>query len=658
MLNQPRQQQFLDVVDRDEATQRFQSALQLKPLGTETVPLIEAAGRVLGTNIASAVDVTAFDRSNVDGFAVVAADTVGATEETPITLVLSGLRLTPGVALAHTVEEGNAISIATGSVVPRGANAVVMVEDTDVAEGRLVITRAVAPGANISFAGTDIASGETILRARQRLTSREIGMLAATGRAEVEVFRRPRVAVVSTGNEIVAPGESLPDGCVYDSNQAILSTAINEIGGEAIPLGVVRDDEQQLRDAIAAGADCDIVLLSGGTSKGEGDLCYRVVSELANPGIVAHGVALKPGKPVCLAVEDGRPIVVLPGFPTSAVFTFHEFVAPVIRAFAGVSEPQRAVTEARLARQVNSVRGRTEFLLVHLIPAANHLNGSELLAGGTEDAKSDARLPADSARPQPHELVAYPMGKGSGSVTAFSMADGFIRIEQNTEIVERDARVEVNLLSQTLKPADLVFIGSHCRGVDRLLTELQQQGFSTKALFVGSTAGVDAAKRGECDVAGIHLLDPDTEQYNTPWLDERIELVPGYPREQGFVFRIDDTRFAVDRALEQNLEAALADRSCAMVNRNRGSGTRVIIDQLLGSARPRGFGVETRSHNAVCAAVKQGRADWGIAIRPVSVDYGLGFVPVRDEQYDFVVPVQRQRRPALRAFVELLRSGG
>ncbi len=622
-----RQQQFLDVVDRDEATRRFQSAIDLLPLGTELVSLIDAAGRVLAADITSEVDVTAFDRSNVDGFAVVADSTVGATEETPVRLRLSETSLTPGTAPTEAVDTGAATMIATGAMVPRGANAIVMVEDTDTVDGQLLITRAIAPGANISYAGTDIATGETILRTRHQLTSREIGMLAATGRAEVAVFRKPRVAVISTGNEIVEPGGPLPDGCVYDSNQAILATAINELGGEAVPMGVVRDNGQQLRDAINAASDCDIVLLSGGTSKGEGDLCYRVVSELKNPGILAHGVALKPGKPVCLAVEDGRPIVVLPGFPTSAVFTFHEFVAPVIRAYAGRSQPTRGTAEASLARQVNSVRGRTEFLLVHLIPSADQTS-----------------------------LVAYPMGKGSGSVTAFSMADGFIRIDQNTEIVERDTPVHVTLLSESLRPADLVFIGSHCRGVDRLLSELQQRGFTTKSLYVGSMAGLEAAKRGECDVAGIHLLDPKSSEYNTPWIDDTIQLIQGYPREQGFVFRTNDTRFSKTKSLDENLAAALADPTCAMVNRNRGSGTRVIIDQLLQDNRPPGHSIETRSHNAVCAAIKQTRADWGIAIRPVSADYGLSFVPVRDEQYDFVIPTHRRSRRAVVALVEIIKS--
>ncbi|MFK7819325.1 MAG: molybdopterin biosynthesis protein [Planctomycetaceae bacterium] len=623
-MTTPRQNQFLDVVTRDEATQRLQSAINMAPIGTEIVPLVKSLGRTLASDITSGVDVTAFDRSNVDGFAVLASDTSGATEETPVTLALNSGSLTPGIAPNVSVTAGHATQIATGSVVPRGANAIVMVEDTDVVDGQLVVTRAIAAGANISYAGTDIALGELVLRKGEQLTSREIGMLAAIGRSTVEVFRKPRVAVISTGNEIISTGEALPTGCVYDSNQAILSVAIIEAGGEPVPLGVVRDDEQQLRDAIAKASDCDIVLLSGGTSKGDGDLCYRIVSEFSNPGILAHGVALKPGKPVCLAVENGRPIVVLPGFPTSAVFTFHEFVAPVIRAFAGIRQPDRATMTARLAQRVNSVRGRTEYLLVHLI---RHTDG---------------------------DLVAYPMGKGSGSVTTFSKADGFIAIDQNMEIVEADSPVSVTLLSDSLKPADLVFIGSHCRGVDVLMSEMHAAGFTTKVLHVGSLAGVQAAKRGDCDIAGTHLLDEATGEYNKAWLNGDVTLIPGYTREQGFVFRPDDARFDPLKPLEENIAAALANTDCIMVNRNRGSGTRVIADQILNGARPAGYAIETRSHNAVCAAVSQRRADWGIAIRTVASEYGLGFIPVRDEKYEFVIPKSRANTPAIQHFVSLL----
>lgn len=621
-----RQKQFLSVVDRDEATRRFHEHLSLSPLDSESVPLSECAGRTLSSDVCATVDVTAFDRANVDGFAVVAASTVGAAEQTPVMLRLNEGTLTPGVEPRSTVETGSATAIATGAVVPRGADAIVMVEDTDLAETadgtRVRVTRAAVAGEFISHAGTDIALGEVVLRSGQLLTSREIGVLAAIGRVNVDVCRRPRVAIVSTGNEIVPPGSPLPIGCVYDSNQAILSAAVRELGAEPVPLGIVRDDVDELRDILKKASAADLIVLSGGTSKGEGDLCYSVVSELTNPGIVAHGVSLKPGKPVCLAVDNGRPVVVLPGFPTSAVFTFHEFVAPVIRALVGRSRLSRKTTSAELAIRLNSARGRTEYLLVHLIE------------------RSDG-------------LVAYPMGKGSGSVTAFSMADGFVAIDQHTEIVAARDVVDVTLLSESLTPADLVVIGSHCRGLDVLLGEMHARGFSTKTLHVGSLAGIEAARRGECDVAGCHLLDPESGQYNQAWLTEEEELLRGYRRRQGIVFRPGDTRFE-GRSVANAVRAALSDSDCLLVNRNRGSGTRIVIDGLLDGARPPGFAIETRSHNAACAAVAQGRADWSVAIEPVALEYGLNFLFVRAEEYDFVVPRSCANRPPVDAFRAIL----
>jgi putative molybdopterin biosynthesis protein len=239
------------------------------------------------------------------------------------------------------VAPGTATLIATGGMVPRGADVVVMIEHTETRdEGSatlIEVRRPAAAGQFIAFAGSDLARGETVLRAGQLLTSREIGMLAAVGVATVEVWRRPRVAIISTGDEIVAPGQSIRPGAVYDSNAAILAAAVEEAGGAPKQLGIGPDDELVLSRLVDEGlADCDMVILSGGTSKGAGDLCYRAVALFNDPGIVVHGVALKPGKPLCLAVTGGKPIVILPGFPTSAIFTFHEFVAPVIRAFAGL----------------------------------------------------------------------------------------------------------------------------------------------------------------------------------------------------------------------------------------------------------------------------------------------------------------------------------
>jgi putative molybdopterin biosynthesis protein len=215
--------------------------------------------------------------------------------------------------------------------------------------------------------------------------------------------------------------------------------------------------------------------------------------------------------------------------------------------------------------------------------------------------------------------------------------------------------VDVHLLGQGLRPADLVVIGSHCIGLDFLLGKLHEQGYRSKFLAVGSTGGLTAARRGECDLAGIHLLDPQTNTYNRSFLTDDLILVSGYRRLQGIVFRPGDSRFE-SRSVEKAVAEALADNQCILVNRNRGSGTRVLIDRLLGDARPPGYWTEARSHNAVAAAVSQARADWGVAIAPVAKDAGLGFLPLQDEHYDFVVPRNRMERPAVRRFKDLLES--
>lgn len=628
MQRAARQEQFLEVIDRAEAEARFRKHLTLAPLGEEVVSLIKVVGRVLSRDVVAGIDVPGFDRSSMDGFAVRAADTAGATSEQPRVLRLNSEILTPGVEPRLTVAEGTATIIATGGMLPRGADAIVIVEDTDTlergAELLVEVRRPVPPGQSVAVAGGDIARGETLFRAGQILSSREIGSLAAIGVAEVFVWRKPRVAIFSTGDELVTPGEAMHPGGVFDSNLATLAAAVEELGGIPVPLGIARDDEAALTALLQAALSHDMVLLSGGSSKGAGDLAYRVVSRLDRPGIVVHGAALKPGKPICLAVTNGKPVVVLPGFPTSAMFTFHEFVAPVIRAFAGMPAEQRQTLPATLPMHVTSERGRTEYVMVSLVQR-------------------------DSG------LVAYPTAKGSGAVTAFGQADGFFSIGSQTEMLPAGTAVEVTLIGSRHKPADLVVIGSHCVGLDLLIGRLMLEGVSVKALNVGSTGGLAAAKRGECDVAGIHLMDAASGEYNRPFLTEELELVPGYGRLQGIVFRPGDPRFE-NHSVEEAVAIVLADAACLMINRNAGSGTRILIDRMLNGARPAGYSAQAKTHNATAVAVVQGRADWGVAIATVAQQYGLGFLPLQAEHYDFVVPKDRLDRAPVRRFCELLRD--
>ena len=240
-------------------------------------------------------------------------------------------------------------------------------------------------------------------------------------------------------------------------------------------------------------------------------------------------------------------------------------------------------------------------------------------------------------------------------MTTFSRADGFATIDRHQEIVEAGAVIDVQLLGRELQLADLVVIGSHCVGLDYLLGELQRRGVRSKFLAVGSTAGLDAAKRGECDVAGMHLLDVASGEYNRPFLTPALDLIPGYGRLQGIAFRHGDARFE-GRDVEAAIAKAVADPACVMVNRNKGSGTRALIDRLLAGAKPAGYAMQPRNHNAVAAAVVQGRADWGLTLDTIARGAGLGFLPVQHEQYDFVVPKARRGRPAVAAFAALLRE--
>ncbi|MCA8997582.1 MAG: molybdopterin biosynthesis protein [Planctomycetaceae bacterium] len=628
-----RQQQFLKVISREEATERFQAALRLSPLGRETVSLDDCHGRVLAGDVASPIDVPGFDRSNVDGFAVRAEDTRGAMEESPRSLRLNEESLLPGVAPQLFVASGTATPISTGGMLPRGTDAVLMIEDSDFVESggdrHLEVRKSVSAGQFISFAGSDIAKGETVLWAGTKLSSREISVLAAIGQTEVSVYRRPRVAILSTGDEVVSPGEPLPPGCVYDSNAAILSAAVRECGGSPTVLGRVKDNLDELSAKVQEALSYDVILLSGGTSKGAGDLSYRVVQQFTDPGIVAHGVALKPGKPICLAVTQGKPVVILPGFPTSAIFTYHEFVAPVIRAIAGMPLERRESIPAKVPQRIHSDKGRTEYSLVRLFET-------------------------------PNGVTAFPLGKGSGSVTTFSQADGFITIPQTTEILDAGTTIDVTLLDRQLTPVDLVVMGSHCIGLDSLLAELRRRGRSVSTMHIGSQGGLNAVKRGECHLAGIHLLDPETDQYNAPFLDESLHLIRGYQRMQSFVFRPDDERFAEITAAKAALQRALSTPDCVMVNRNPGSGTRLLTDQLFkelgNSGQPDGYANQVKSHNAVAAALAQGRADWGIAIETVARSYGLATLPLRAEHYDFVVREEQCDHPLIREFQCLLQE--
>ncbi|ASA77893.1 gephyrin-like molybdotransferase Glp [Thermococcus sp. 5-4] len=394
---------FLKVVPLEKALEVINS-FPLKP-EIESVPLSEALGRVLAEDVTSPINVPPFDRATVDGYAVRAEDTFMASESEPVRLKVVG-EINAGDTPTVELKPGESVYISTGAPLPEGADAVIQFEDVDREGEEVVIYKPAYPGLGVMKAGTDIPRGKTLLKRGTRLTFKDTALLSAVGFSEVEVFRKPKVAVISTGNEVVLPGTELRHGQIYDINGRAIVDAVRELGGEALFLGIARDDRESLKALIEKGIECcDMVILSGGASGGIRDLTSSIIEELGEVKI--HGIAIQPGKPTIIGLINGKPVFGLPGYPTSCLTNFTLLVAPLLRKLLGRENEVRKVRK-KLAHKVFSVKGRRQFLPVRI-----------------EGEK------------------ALPILKGSGAVTSFVDADGFIEVPENVEILEAGEEVEV-----------------------------------------------------------------------------------------------------------------------------------------------------------------------------------------------------------------------
>ena len=606
--------EFRKLVTMDEA-RRIIRRLGVLPRPIE-LDIENVSGCTLAGDVVSDVDVPPFSRSSMDGYAVHASDTYPAREDMPVRLKLAG-SIPAGINPGFRVNRGEAAEIATGAVMPAGADAVVMVEYTGI-DTELNVMRPVSINENVMHAGADIMAGERVLKKGTFLGAREIGVLAAIGKKRVHVCGLD-VGIISTGNELAEPGCELNAGEIYDINSFSISAGVKDCGGTAIRYSIVRDDETGMKTALEnAAKNCDIILTSGSTSAGSGDIMYRIIEE--NGTVFAHGIDIKPGKPAIIGEVFGKPVFGLPGYPSSSLIIFNEFVAPLIRKMTGKKE-ERIQVNAKLAYRIRS-EGRSQLLPVGVVRG-----------------------------------MAYPIEKGSGAITALSEADGFIEIPANVEMVEAGQDVKVSLFGKTESP-DLLFVGSHCLGLDTLsdLTALKIRVINT-----GSSGGLAAVRNGTADIAGVHLLD-ESGVYNVPYLEkfsiDNAVIVKGYLREQGLIVRKDSsiTKF----------EDIVGAR---VINRNSGSGTRVMTDMKLREiARQRGvpfeeltngidgYHTEAKTHSAIAAAVKLGKADVGVGIRPAAELNGLKFIKIADEEYDFVIPRGLLERREIKLFLEVLRG--
>jgi len=413
---------FRKLLTFEEAKALIQKTLQPKPLGTLEIPLLEAYNRVLAKAAISSLEIPPFNRSTVDGYAVKAEDTFDADENNPVKLKVRGF-VAIGELPKVKVQEGEAAEIVTGAPIPQGANAVVMVEDTNRENDTLKVYNSAIENENVQKKGSDIKNSETILKAGRILGSREIGVLAALGKEKVTVYRVPTAAVVSTGGEVVEPGKKLPPGKIYDINAYSLCTAVQECGGKPIYAGVVPDEKKQLQKALQkALASADMLLTSGGVSVGPKDLIPQTVDSLGKPGVFISGIAIKPGKPATFALIGEKPVFSFPGHPTSALMIFHLLARRVIEVMAGKTPKNMPSVKAYAGSRMFSAKGRRTFVTVKL----------------RMDEKSK-------------HLIAETVETGaSGAITTLAKADGFLEIPENQQFVDSDEEVNVWLLKENL----------------------------------------------------------------------------------------------------------------------------------------------------------------------------------------------------------------
>jgi len=415
---------FRKLVSLDEAKRILEQNFSPKPVGVEQVSLSEAHSRVLAEDVVAPMDVPPFSRSTVDGYAVRAADTFGADEDRSIPLKLCG-RIKVGEASSVIVEKGTTAEIATGAPLPRGADAVVMLEHV-VQKGNIVPTHsAVSKGENVMKAGSDVRKGAVALKKGQTLSSREVGVLAALGSTQVNVYKKPRVAVISTGAEIVEPGKPLTLGKIYDINAHTLSAAVTECSGEPVNWGIIPDETDQLKATLRKALDsAEVVVTSGGVSVGPTDIVPQVLNTLGKPGVIVCGIAVKPGKPTAIAIVDGKPVFSLPGHPTSSLLIFYLLVRPLILSMAGKREETPVTVKAVASTKIFPAKGRRTFVMVSL------------------------------TREKSGRLLASPVAFGlSGAITTLARADGFVEVKESQQFINAGEEVTVCLF----KPAPPAF---------------------------------------------------------------------------------------------------------------------------------------------------------------------------------------------------------
>ncbi len=607
---------YLEDIPLDEARAKLQAALlgaeRAGPLEGELVPLADALGRVTAEPLRARRSSPHFHCAAMDGYAVDAAATVSARETQALALRLGE----------------DAYPVNTGDALPEGCNAVIMIENVNEAdEETLLIYAAVAPWQHVRLMGEDMVTTETVLQVNHQLRPVDLGALAGCGHQRVLARRRPRVVIIPTGSELV-PFEQEPGrGQLTEYNSLILSAQIREAGGEAQVTDIVGDDVERLRGALADALtqEPELILVLSGSSAGAHDYTAAAIKSIGE--VLAHGIAVRPGHPVIIGMAAATPVIGVPGYPVSAALTGELLALPLIRAWLGLTPDEPATIAAVSTRKIASPIGDDDFVRVAL-------------------AQIDGRIQAT------------PLQRGAGVITSLVRADGLAHIPRFHEGVDRGGKLSVSLY-QPLSAIErtLMIMGSHDPMLDLLATRLRLRSAAARlvSVNVGSIGGLVALRRGEAHVAGCHLFDPESASYNAPYLerylrDEPVALVTFAQREQGLILPAGNPL---------DIKGIADLRRARYINRQRGAGTRVLFDYLLGQrdiapAEIPGYAHEEVTHLAVAAAVAGGIGDCGMGLRSAAEAMGLDFIGLTWERFDLAIPRRHLETAPVQALLKTL----
>ena len=581
---------------------------------TERIPVFESCGRVTARAVYAHICAPHYAASAMDGVAVRAKDTFGATETTPVKL-----------------QPGQFIVLDTGDPIPEGCDAVIMVEDIVKNEdGSITIHAAAAPWQHIRQIGEDICAGEMILPSNMTVSPAAIGAMIAGGVLEIEVIRKPIVGIIPTGDEIIPPCTDPKPGDILEFNGAIFSAMVKSWGAEARVYPIVPDKFDKIKEMTAkAASECDMVLLNAGSSAGREDFSAKVIRELGQ--VLYHGIAIKPGKPAILGCKGNVPILGVPGYPVSGIIVIEQLLKPLVDCWLGVPAAAAQYAKATLTRPVVSGLKYQEFVRTRMG-----------CVGG--------------------RLMASPLSRGSGVVSSFMKADGILEVPQGLEGYEAGAEVNVRLLSPMEKLQNtLVVIGSHDPLLDELadMLHLENPDLYMSSSHVGSMGGIMAIRRGEAHAAGCHLLDTTDGSYNRSFIKKYfpkggVHLVSCVGRQQGLMV-------AKGNPLNIQKFSDIARNGIRYVNRQNGSGTRILTDYLckqekLDTASIYGYDREELTHTSVAAQIASSSADAGMGIYSAAKLFDLDFIPICIEEYDLIIPDHAWDTPMVGQLLSILKS--